>query len=165
MRTGAAGLAHVDYVNGAIPAALTDVVDALLWSALEGEQLVLETRTRGRRPSIYERAKRAAEVAIIERDQDRLVARIAAEIGTGSCGRSASRFPRLLRRRCGRPWCTVRAAANASDDIDTVACMAGSIAGVFSGFVAVPRYKYAQVLEANPIDIADVAKRLYETVR
>jgi len=57
------------------------------------------------------------------------------------------------------------AATLGGDDTDTVACMAGSIAGAFSGFVAVPRDKYAQVLEANPIDIADVAKRLYETVR
>ncbi|PRA81447.1 ADP-ribosylglycohydrolase family protein [Microbacterium sp. MYb66] len=166
------GVAGAAAVAGAVAAALvddatvTDVVDAFLWAALEGERLGRELGREVPAPSVYERAKRAAEIAITERDQGRLVTRIAAEIGTGLP--AAEAVPAALGffvAAAGDPWLTVQAAANAGDDTDTVACMAGSIAGAFSGFAAVPRDKYAQVLEANPIDIADVAKRLYETVR
>ncbi len=166
------GVAGAAAVAGAVAAALvddatvTDVVDAFLWAALEGERLGRELGREVPAPSVYERAKRAAEIAITERDQDRLVTRIAAEIGTGLP--AAEAVPAALGffvAAAGDPWLTVQAAANAGDDTRH-----GRVHGRLNrrgvlGLCRGAARQYAQVLEANPIDIADVAKRLYETVR
>ena len=53
------------------------------------------------------------------------------------------------------------AGANIGDDTDTVACMAGSIAGAYAGFKKVPQDKFEQVLRANNLDLSAVADGLF----
>lgn len=51
--------------------------------------------------------------------------------------------------------------ANIGGDTDTIACVAGMIAGAFNGCSAIPKDLYAQFKEANPaIDFEGVAKDL-----
>jgi ADP-ribosylglycohydrolase len=89
------------------------------------------------------------------------VERISEVVGTGL--HAAEAVPAALGffvAAGGDPWWTVVAAANAGDDSDTVACMAGSIAGAFSGFAAVPQDHYREVLDANGLDLESLAARL-----
>lgn len=64
----------------------------------------------------------------------------------------------------GDPFLTVVGGANIGDDTDTVACIAGSIAGAMRGFGAVPNDLYAQVLEANDLDLKGRAAALADVV-
>ncbi|MCW5953242.1 MAG: ADP-ribosylglycohydrolase family protein, partial [Propionibacteriaceae bacterium] len=59
----------------------------------------------------------------------------------------------------GDPWLSVMAAANIGDDSDTVACMAGAVAGAFSGMARVPRWAYDRVIAENDLDLAGLATR------
>jgi ADP-ribosylglycohydrolase len=47
--------------------------------------------------------------------------------------------------------------ANAGDDTDTVACIAGSIAGALRGFAAVPRHLYDEVVAVNSLELEQQA--------
>jgi ADP-ribosylglycohydrolase len=59
----------------------------------------------------------------------------------------------------GDPFLCVVGGANSGSDTDTVACIAGSIAGAFKGFTAVPVDLYWQVVEANGLDLEGKARQ------
>ena len=64
----------------------------------------------------------------------------------------------------GDPYLSCVGGANAGDDTDTVACIAGSIAGAFRGFQAVPGDLYQQLLAANDLDLETRAKAFVRLV-
>ena len=64
----------------------------------------------------------------------------------------------------GDPFLSCVGGANAGDDTDTVGCIAGSIAGAFRGFQAVPGDLYQQLLAANDLDLESRAKAFVELV-
>lgn len=165
------GVAGAAAIAGAVAAALpdaatiNDVVQAFLWSAEEGDRLGAELGREVPGASIRARGRRAVEIGIGARSLDEATQLISREIGTGLPASEA--VPAAIGffvAAAGDPWLTVVGAANAGDDTDTVACMAGSIAGAYSGFARVPQDKYQQVLAANPIDIQGVADELYALV-
>jgi ADP-ribosylglycohydrolase len=60
---------------------------------------------------------------------------------------------------------TVVGAANFGRDCDTIACMAGYVAGAFNGIDAVPPQWVEAVLKANPDpNLTELAEKLYETL-
>ncbi|HXH34061.1 MAG TPA: ADP-ribosylglycohydrolase family protein [Plantibacter sp.] len=165
------GVSGAAAIAGAVAAALTDgatindVVQAFLWSAEEGDRLGAQLGRDVPGASISARGRRAVEIGIGARSLDEAARMISSEIGTGLPASEA--VPAAIGffvAAAGDPWLTVVGAANAGDDTDTVACMAGSIAGAFAGFVKVPQDKYEQVLDANPIDIRTVADELFALV-
>ncbi len=64
----------------------------------------------------------------------------------------------------GDPFLACFGGANIGDDTDTVACMAGALAGAYSGFAAVPRGLYAIVVEENQLDLESRARRFRDLV-
>ncbi|QYG13160.1 ADP-ribosylglycohydrolase family protein [Microbacterium sp. PAMC22086] len=147
-------------------ASMTDVVRA----AREGARLGAAIGgTQGRESagaSVASRMDLAVSIAMTSDDLDTAVSRIADTVGSGL--HSAEAVPAAL--GCfvaagGDPWWTVVAAANIGDDSDTVATMAGSIAGAYSGFARVPSDKIQQVLAANDLQIGGIAEGLTRIAR
>ncbi len=60
----------------------------------------------------------------------------------------------------GDPWSACLDAANAGDDTDTMAAIAGALAGACAGVGALPRAPLATVVEVNGLDLAAVAGAL-----
>ena len=52
----------------------------------------------------------------------------------------------------GRPWETIVAASNVGNDTDSIATMAGAIAGAWKGFDALPKEQYAFFNSVNSHD-------------
>ncbi|EAR26242.1 hypothetical protein A20C1_10184 [marine actinobacterium PHSC20C1] len=142
-------------------ATMTEVVRAAREGARQGAIIGGANGRDSAGASVVARIDQAVAIAMTSNDLDEAVARIADSVGSGL--HAAEAVPAAI--GCfvaagGDPWWTVVAAANIGDDTDTVACMAGSIAGAFSGFERVPQAKYQQVLAANDMDITEIAKNL-----
>jgi len=161
------GVAGAGAIAGGVAVALQkgatilDVVRGAIWSAELGEQIGSRDGREVAGPSVARRIEVAVEIASVSPDLDTAIRRIAAIVGTGlSAAEAVPAAIGFVVAGGGDPWQTVVAAANAGDDTDTVACMAGSIAGALSGFSSVPRERYDEVVSANEIDIASLASRL-----
>lgn len=152
---GAVSVAMCDDVT------LVDVVRAAVWSAEQGAAIGAEHGREVAGPSVARRIELAAEIAVSAPDLDTATRRIAEVVGAGlPAAEAVPAAIGLLVAAGGDPWLTVVAAANVGDDTDTVACMAGSIAGALHGIAGVPQDRYAEVQVANGVDIADLARRL-----
>lgn len=161
------GVAGAGAIAAAVAVALADdatVVDVVR-AARSGARLGAEIGARDGRDaagaSVLARIDLAVEIAITSEDIDDAAVRIADRVGTGL--HAAEAVPAAIGfvvAAGGDPWHTVVAAANAGDDSDTVGCMAGAIAGALSGLAHVPPDAYAQVVEANELDLASLASRL-----
>ncbi|WP_341358674.1 ADP-ribosylglycohydrolase family protein [Georgenia sp. M64] len=161
------GVSAAAAVAGAVSVALCDgvtiidVVRAAVWSAERGAAI---GATRGREvagPSVARRIELAAEIGASASSLDVATRRIADVIGAGlPAAEAVPAAIGLFVAAGGDPWWTVVAGANVGDDTDTVACMAGSIAGALHGIAGVPRDRYAEVQVANGVDLADLARRL-----
>lgn len=161
------GVSAAAAIAGAVSVALCDdvtlidVVRAAVWSAEEGAAIGAQHGREVAGPSIARRIELAAEIAVAAPDLDTATRRIADIIGAGlPAAEAVPAAIGLLVAAGGDPWMTVVAAANVGDDTDTVACMAGSIAGAMHGISRVPQDRYAEVQAANGVDIADLARRL-----
>ncbi len=65
----------------------------------------------------------------------------------------------------GRPYEAIVAGASIGGDCDTIASMAGALAGAFHGLEGVPADLLARFDAANDEDLAGVAEQLYELAR
>jgi len=111
--------------------------------------------------SVSARINIAVSIAMTSETLDEAVASIADSVGSGI--HAAEAIPAAI--GCfvaagGDPWLSVVAGANIGDDTDTVACMAGSIAGAYAGFKKVPQNKLEQVLRANSLNLSQVSDGL-----
>jgi ADP-ribosylglycohydrolase len=166
------GVAGAAAIAGAVAAALTphasvlDVVRAAMWSADEGERI---GATEGRRvagPSVSRRIDLAVKIAATSRSLDQAVQDIADVVGAGlSAAEAVPAAIGLFVAAAGDPWTTVVGGANVGDDTDTVACMAGAIAGALRGVAGVPQERFRDVVAANQVDVRDVARRLAQVAR
>jgi ADP-ribosylglycohydrolase len=135
-------------------AGLTEVVRAARWGAVEGERLGREHGREVAGPSVARRLDLALELAATADSLDDAVAAIAETVGTGlHISEAVPAALGILLAAGGDPWLAVVGGANAGDDTDTVACIAGSIAGALAGFGSVPADLYRQVCEANDVDL------------
>lgn len=166
------GVAGAGAIAAAVATALRDdatVIDVVR-AAREGALLGAEIGGREGRDaagaSVHARIGNAVAIAIASDDLDSAVAEIADTVGSGL--HAAEAVPAAI--GCfvaagGDPWLTVVAAANIGDDSDTVACMAGAIAGAFSGMSRVPMWAYDRVVAENDLDIAGLAARVARVAR
>ncbi len=133
---------------------LMDVIRAAQWGAEEGERL---GRKHGREvagPSVRRRLDLALELAIKAKDLDEAVFSIAALVGSGlHVSEAVPAAIGIFVAADGDPFLTVVGGANAGDDTDTVACIAGSLAGAFCGFGRVPQDLYREMLRANGLNL------------
>ncbi len=153
--------------------ALTDnadpfsVVQATVQGAKRGEELArLHPHARmvpG--PSIARRIRLAVQLALAADSMQEALIDIEALIGNSvmAC-ESVPAAVGLFTFTQGDPWETVVAGASIGNDTDTVAAIAGSLAGALRGFHAVPTEPYAEFVAANrhEHDIEAIARGLVQ---
>jgi len=65
----------------------------------------------------------------------------------------------------GDPWTAIVGAVNFGRDCDTIACMAGEVAGAFKGVDALPKHMVDAVQEVNPDpDMKEIAEKLTQII-
>lgn len=151
--------------------ALTDhadpfsVVQATVQGAMRGEELArLHPHARTvPGPSIARRIRLSVQLALAADSLREALDDIEALIGNSvmAC-ESVPAAVGLFTYAQGDPWETVVAGASVGNDTDTVAAIAGSLAGALRGFSAVPKDPYAQFVAANRDEhsIEDIADGL-----
>ncbi|HET7094076.1 MAG TPA: ADP-ribosylglycohydrolase family protein, partial [Thermomicrobiales bacterium] len=146
-------------------AGLIDVIQAARQGAVEGERLGREHGREVAGPSVAKRLDLALELAATAASLDDAVAAIAATVGTGlHISEAVPAAVGFVLAAGGDPWLAVVGGANGGDDTDTVACIAGSIAGALAGFGSVPPDLYRQVSDANDLDLERRAAAFVDAV-
>lgn len=164
------GMAGACAIAAGIAAAMTDdadvfsVVRACICGARQGEQYGRTHCRVAPGASVAHRIGLALRVAAEADTLDDALEAIEAHVGN-ECDINAS-VPAaigLFAYAQGDPMTTIIGGANVGNDTDSIACIAGSIAGAMSGFGSIPSDMYAQLRRANPeIDLETVARQLSE---
>lgn len=162
---GAAAIAAAVSVAMAPGSTLMEIIRAARWGAAEGERLGTEQGREVGGPTVPRRLDLALEIAGRSNSLDDAIFEISTTVGSGlHISEATPAALGVLLAADGDPYLTVVAAANLGDDTDTIACMAGSIAGAHRGFGAVPKGLYEQMLAANDLDIASRARAFADVV-
>jgi ADP-ribosylglycohydrolase len=116
-------------------------------------------------PTVPRRLDLVLEIAGRSSSLDDAITEIATTVGSGlHISEAVPAAMGVLLAADGDPFLTVVAAANLGDDTDTIACMAGSIAGAYRGFGAVPQGLFGEMLAAHNLDIASRARAFADVV-
>lgn len=136
-----------------------DVTRAAQWGADEGERLGREHGREVAGPSVRRRLDLALELAAKAGGLDETVSDISGLVGTGlHVSEAVPAAVGIFLAAEGDPFLSAVGGANAGDDTDTVACIAGGIAGAFRGFGHVPEELYRQMIKANELDVEGKAR-------
>ena len=148
----AAGVAHA-LTEGAD---VFSVVQACLAGARRGEELATEKGRLAPGPSIIKRTELAVSLALAATSLEEALETIEAYIGNSvDAAESMPAAIGLFVFAGGDPLETIVGGTNIGNDTDTIAAIAGSLAGALRGFGAVPRDIYETFKMANK-DEADV---------
>jgi ADP-ribosylglycohydrolase len=158
---GGAGAIAAAVAAAAGGADMFEVVRAARAGARLGERLGAERGRLAPGPSISKRIDMAVAAVLAADTHEEAIEAVASTVGTGlpaaeACPAAVAFFVAAG----GDPWLTAVLAANAGGDSDTVGCMAAAISGAYSGIGAVPAPIYDEVLDANGLDLEDLAGRL-----
>lgn len=144
---------------------IIEVIRAGRWGAVEGERLGRQHGREVAGPSVVNRLDLALGVAAKAASLDDALVGIAGIVGTGlHISEAVPAAFGIFVAASGDPFLAVVGGANCGDDTDTVACIAGSIAGAFTGFGSVPTELYRQVSEANGLDLEGKATAFADVV-
>lgn len=153
----AAGVAHA-LTPGAN---VYSVVQACLAGARLGEQLGAREGRRVPGPSVARRIEIAVEEALRAADPLDAITRIEASVGNSvMIVESVPAAVGVFVVGAGMPLDVVSAGASIGNDSDTIAAMAGSLAGALHGIAAVPAELFATVKAVNDEDIEALAEGL-----
>jgi ADP-ribosylglycohydrolase len=153
----AAGVAHA-LTPGAN---VYSVVQACLKGARLGEELGIREGRRVPGPSVARRIELAVEEALRASDPLDAITRIEATVGNSvMIVESVPAAVGVFVVGGGMPLDVVSAGASIGNDSDTVAAMAGSLAGALFGIAAVPPDMFATVKAVNDEDIEALAEGL-----
>lgn len=156
--SGAAAVAGAIAIAMEPDARLMDVIRAARRGAALGATAGLQHGRDVAGPTVVARLDRALELVVNASDFDHAIERLAGGVGTGlHISEAVPAALAIFLAADGDPFLTVVGGANAGDDTDTVACIAGSIAGAFKGIEAVPQDLYEQVEAANHLRLAERA--------
>lgn len=148
-------------------ATLMSVIRAARYGAVRGEKLGTEYARvpSGRR--LLPALDRAVDIAVNSLDAKKASLLIEQEIGCGCDMVEAMPCAfGLLIANDGDPMKTILACANMGGDTDTVACIAGSMAGAYAGFSVLPMDLYTQFKDANPgLELEWAASQLTEIAK
>lgn len=144
---------------------LMEVIRAARWGAREGERLGTERGREVGGATVPRRLDLALEIAARSGSLYEAVDDIALTLGSGlPIVEAVPAALGVFLAANGDPWQTVLGAANFGDDTDTIGCMAGAIAGAFTGFGAVPAERYAEMTAANNMEIEPRARAFADVV-
>ena len=143
-------------------AGLYGVLKACLYGAEEGERIGRAEARTASGPRLQPKLLQAVECALSSRSVEEAGQKIEALIGNdGSIQPSVAAAVGLFAAAEGDPARTILGGANIGGDTDTIACIAGMLAGAYAGFSALPQGWYATFRSANPtLDFESAAERL-----
>jgi ADP-ribosylglycohydrolase len=138
------------------------ILKACVYGAENGERIGLAEARVASGPSIFTKLLKAIEISISSHDMEEAIVKLENEIGNdGSIQDSVSAAIGIFAAAEGDPAKTILGGANIGGDTDTIACIAGSLAGAFSGFSKLPKEWYMIFKSANPkLDFESVASEL-----
>jgi ADP-ribosylglycohydrolase len=144
---------------------LMEVIRSARWGAREGERLGTEYGREVGGATVPRRLDMALEIAARSDNLYDTVDEIALTLGSGlPIVEAVPAALGVFLAANGDPWQTVIAAANLGDDTDTIGCMAGAIAGAFTGFGAVPQDAYNEMQAANGMEVEPRARAFADAV-
>ena len=163
----AAGAMAAGVAEAMSPAAdVFSVVRAALHGARKGEDL---GRKMGRTlplPSVPKRIELAVSLALRAEDTEAANRLFADIIGAGlPAYESIPTALGIFVAAGGDPYKSVIAGANVGYDTDTIASMAGALAGALRGFDAVPMNLFREVEKVNGLDLENTARSLGQIAR
>lgn len=166
------GMSAASAVAAAIAEALTPGADlfsvyrASLYGAREGFRIAGTLGRPVAGPNVEARIKLAAGIAMKATNLEDACRKMGESVGTGlPAAEAVPAAIGLMIAAGGDPLKTIAACSTAGDDTDTVAIIAGSIAGALCGFDVVPSGLYKQMLTANPgMDLEGMSDRIYDIV-
>jgi ADP-ribosylglycohydrolase len=159
-------------IAGGVAVALTSRGDlgAVLGACRQGAQLgeALGAREGRQVParSVADQIELAVSTAAETPGLEAALERIASRVG--SSGLAVESIPAAIGvfvAARGQPYEAIVAGASIGGDCDTIASMAGALAGAFRRLEGVPADLLARFDDANDEDLAGVAKQLYELAR
>ena len=137
------------------------VVQAAFWGARRGDEI---GRREGRvvaGPSVFRRMEIAVALATYGRELMETTQEIHAHVGSGlHIAEAVPAAVGIFVAAGGDPLEAIAGGVNIGDDTDTVAIIAGSMAGALRGFAAVPKDLYEHLERANALHLTDVARGL-----
>lgn len=165
------GVAGAGAVAAAVSAAMmpgcgvADVVWAARLGASEGERLGREHGRDVAGPSVERRIELGAAAALAAADFQSAVLAVTDVVGSGlGMAEAVPAALGIFVAADGDPLLTCIGGANSGDDTDTVACIAGSIAGALRGFTQVPVDLYQKLLDANELDLDAVTDKFVDLI-
>ena len=115
------------------------IVKACIWGAKQGEKRGLETARRAYGPSVVSALLRAVQAALDSNSMTEAEEKIESQVGSDvSIQASVPAAIGLFLAAGGDPVQTIIGGANIGGDTDTIACIAGMLAGAYKGFSALP---------------------------
>lgn len=138
------------------------VIRACMYGARAAEHYGLEHARIAAGCRVVPRVGQAVRIAIEAETLDQLLAELEGQIGND--GEISSTVPTaigLFAFAGGDPFDTIVAGANIGNDTDTIACIAGALAGALSGFARVPQDKYEYLKTANAyLDFEGISRQM-----
>ena len=143
------------------------VIDACLAGARIGRDLARDHARLEAGPRFRARTEMALRIASEEAEDRRFLERLEAEVGNSVL--AAESVPcaiGIFAYAKGEPWRVVTLAANIGNDSDSIAAMAGAMAGVLNGTRGVPAEIVDEFLAANgDFDLTAISEDLHRAFR
>lgn len=158
-------------VAAAVSRALTydadtyNILEAGLYGAREGERIGLKEGRDIAGPSVIKRMEWAIEIGLGKGTPDEKMHEISDCIGAGlhACEAIPCAFG-IFAAAMGDPMTAIIKSVNMGYDTDTIATMAGAIAGAYRGADAFPEHFLSTLISANGLDIEKLAMDINEFV-
>lgn len=144
-------------------ATVESIVQSALAGARYGEEISADRARVVAGPKIESRLKLALEIAARHNDLETFLRDLESYVGNSVNAHESIPTAIAIFAFCkGEPWETICACANAGNDTDSIATMAGAIAGAYKGFSTLPQEKYQYFYEVNKkdFDVEKLAKEL-----
>jgi len=142
------------------------VVQAAFWGARRGEEIGRREGRIAAGPSVLRRMETAVSLAVRGGDVIETIQDIHAHVGSGlHIAEAVPAAIGIVVAAGGDPLEAIVGGVNIGDDTDTVAIIAGCVAGALRGFQAVPRELYDRVERANALGLGEIAQGLTAVAR
>jgi len=150
-----------------IQANVFSILKACMYGAKAGEEIGMKEARVAAGSNVSLKILKAIEVAINSENIEDAEIKIEREIGNdGSIQTSVAAAIGLFAAANGDPCSTILGGANIGGDTDTIACIAGMLAGAYSGFSSLPNEWYSIFKSANPdLDFESLSQQILEIIQ
>ena len=138
------------------------IIKACIWGAKQGEKRGLETARKACGAGVAPMILRAVKAALNCDSMPEAEEMIERQVGNDvSVQASVASAVGLFAAANGDPVKTILGGANIGGDTDTIACIAGMLAGTYKGFSALPESWWLQFKQVNSMmDFEDISRQL-----